>query len=238
MLARVMLGAKVAALAAATFLCVALGITVLSIRTDVHTTTLQLIATAVQVAETTKQVGAEITADANRLTTRADRLMIVAGATATEAHKAAEYQRAFWEIQTPELARKANLLLDNSNRLVASGTTVLESTNVTILGLNDTNAQVRLNLDQVAGAFAGTAAETQQTVRAFRGLLVDPDFLTMKTNAARMSTGAAQMTEDAAYKFHRYAHPEELTGKAKVWYYTRGTVSFLKDLVMLLYFFP
>jgi hypothetical protein len=53
-----------------------------------------------------------------------------------------------------------------------------------------------------------------------------------------MSDGAATMTTDATYKFHRYVHPEELKGKDKAWHYISGSLAVLRDLFTIHYFWP
>jgi hypothetical protein len=169
-------------------------------------------------------VGDELTSDADRLTTRADRLMIVTGATATEAHKASEYQRQFWETETPRIANKVNRLLDASHSLV--------------LGVGDTNTHLRADLDKLTHSSVETLTEGQRTFKTFTDLVQDPDFLTIKHNMARISANGGSMSDDAQYKFHRFAHPEELSKKQRAWRYTIGGLGLVKDLMEINYYWP
>jgi len=236
---RVLGYAKVGALVSVTFLCVALGISLLSVRADIalmradlHGATQQLTTTMTQLTTTVKQVGDELTTDANRLTTRADRLMISAGATTREAHLVAQYQRQFWEKQTPEMVQRASLLLDNANQL-------LQSSNTAVVGLTAAGTQLKGNLEQMTGAFTETAAEGTKAFRNLNTLGEDPDLKAIKENLARLSGGTAKMSEDAAVKFHRYVYPtENLTGLGKVWFYIKGGLGFLKDAFMAWYMWP
>ena len=125
---RAVAAAKAVALLALAFLCVAAGLTLLEVRRD-----------------------------ADRLTTRADRVLIVAGATATEAHKAAEYQRRFWEVQSPQLAQKAGALLDRAALAVASADLALATVDATVAGLAETNAALRSDVDAVTASITATA---------------------------------------------------------------------------------
>lgn len=231
MLDRLLTGMKVVALAAGAFACVAFGMTLLSIRTDVRQTAAQLNTAAAQASAAIQQVSVAIIRDAERLTTRADRLMIVAGATTTQAHLAAKSQRLFWEQETPRLVARANALLDQSNTFLANGSQLLVTADGTMA---DLQAGVKTTASQVEL----TGAAMQQALQIIPAMAHDPELRTIKANLARLSGSSAQIGEDVAYKFHRYVRPDQLKGKDKVWYYAKGTSGFLKDLAMLLYFWP
>jgi uncharacterized phage infection (PIP) family protein YhgE len=230
--------AKLSVLTALVFLCVAVGViglrlvddveaTLVGVRTDIHSATQQI-----------NVVSTELTRDADRLTTRADRLMIAAGATASEAHKAAEYQRLFWEKQTPQLVSRANKILDNTDRLLDNGNRLVVTADVATLALRDTLLSTQKGVIEATNQITQTGEETRKTLQLFPDIYNSPDIQAIQMNLAKVSTDTAQMTADAAYKFHQYAHPEQLHGKAKVWYYFKTGFGLFMDVATLRAIWP
>lgn len=184
--------------------CVVLGMLALllwRIDKEIPAVSASMLTTSAQIGGAASRVGAmsnAIVQDAARLTTRADRVLIVAGATESELHKAAMKQRNLWDDEAPLLVAKLNRSFDHFDAMVDDAGGTLRS-----------GKQL---LDQGTPLLKAATKLTTDTDAA----LTDPRLDLMLTNGAKISASMKAMTEDSEKALHKFLTPKPRSWKTDV----------------------